>query len=91
LRQISERLAKYTSEKIDENPLMNMKSSGTDYDDDHDELENDKGNASLYHYAQLDDGSFGMTHEQPLRPCEVMSLDTVNQVNLQYYKIGMLA
>ncbi len=89
LKKISARLDKYTSDKVDENPLMNMTSSGMDYDDDRDELESDKSSASLFHYTQREDGSFDVTHEQPLRPCEVLSLDSVNQVNLQYYKIGM--
>jgi hypothetical protein len=89
LKKISERLDKYTSEKVDENPLMNMTASGMDYDDDREELDAEKNSVSLYHYTLRVDGSFDVTHEQSLRPCEVMSLDTVNQVNLQYYKIGM--
>lgn len=88
LKKISERLDKYTSEKVDDNPLMHMTSSGMDYDDDRDELDAEKGSVSLYHYTQREDKSFDVTHEQPLRPCEVMSLDTVNQINLQYHKIG---
>jgi hypothetical protein len=89
LKKISERLDKYTSEKVDENPLMNMTASGMDYDDDREELDAEKNSVSLYHYTLRVDGSFDVTHEQSLRPCEVMSLDTVNQVNLQYYKIGL--